>query len=228
MPTRTVTYRWWSGLFLEPPSRDQLAAYRSAEGREFLESMSREPGLLKAVTALRAIADRAATDEAAVLSLTAAFNRVFLEGAARSALPYASVWLSENGLFAQQPTREMARLLRDAGLVLNDALREMPDHIAIQLNLMAELVEREKVGLPTPVASDEFLRRHLLSWTLPFATRIEAMPDPGPYAVFARALCRFLHADLAAIAAQCPSTVAVVSKTNSSPSIPEEKTYVRP
>ena len=203
---RATVYRWFAALLLDPPGADGLAAYRSAEGRALLAALDAVPGLAEAVGDIRALVAPGMDPAAAAAALAAAHARAFLTGGPRAAPPYASVWLSPRGLLYQEPAREMARLLRAAGLGLPEGLRDAPDHLALMLGFMAELAEREAAGQPVPLAPAAFLRDRLLSWVPAFAARLGTGRALGPYAGLGRALEAFLRADLAARDATIPST----------------------
>jgi TorA-specific chaperone len=133
---------------------------------------------------------------AATSELNAAFCCLFLGagGPHGNAPPYESAW-SGNGRLFQEPTADMAALLATHGLGVAEGCCESPDHLAIELALLAALL----TGLE-PVAAAALLTR-LLGWVPRFATRCADCDTTGFYA----ALAALLHAFLLDQAALTPS-----------------------
>ena len=171
--------RWASALMLRAPDAAALAPYRSQQGAAFLAALRADPALAPVGEVLAALL---ADDEVqAARRLEAAHSRAFLMGGPRAAPPYASVWLSPRALLWQQPARDMARLLAETGLVIEDQTREPPDHLAIQLNLLAVLTEREATGAPVPISVAGFIRGHLLTWLPELAEQLASGEAPFFY-----------------------------------------------
>ncbi|MBL4557090.1 MAG: molecular chaperone TorD family protein [Rhodobacteraceae bacterium] len=154
-----------------------LAIYGGAEGAAVLDALAVEPSLAPAAEALAA-RTRAQDRAAAALTLAGAFERLFSgQAGPRTASPYASVHTSARGLTHQAAMTEAARDL--AAMEVHVAgLAEPPDHIAVLLAAMAELVRRNA----TAAAQAEFLDRHLLGWIGAFAEDCRAFDRDGLYA----------------------------------------------
>ena len=191
-PPAAFVYRWMAGLFLAPPDADALADYRGPEGQSLLDRLAADPALSLPANDLRALTSPGSDLAAAADRLATAHAGAFLVGGRRSAPPYASVWLSPRGLLYQEPAREMTRLLAAAGLSLPDDVPEPPDHIGFQLNLLADLDERERAGTPLPIAPEQFISSHLMPWLPQFATACAALREPFFYAGLAAALNSYL------------------------------------
>ena len=185
-------YRWMAGLYLAPPDAAALAAYRGPQGREVLDGLALIPALAPPVAEIAALSRIDSDLDATAGRIGAAHSGAFLVGGRRSAPPYASVWLSERGLIYQEPARVMIRLLAAAGLSLPEDVREPPDHIGFQLNLLAELNERHHAGQDAPIAPDAFIRDHLLTWLPDFAAACAGLRDPLIYAALAAATLDYL------------------------------------
>ncbi len=185
--------RWAAALMLRAPDATELATYRTPEGVAFLQAL-RADGALAPVGAVLAglVADEAALP-ASARRLEIAHSRAFLMGGPRAAPPYASVWLSPRALLWQQPARDMARLLAETGLVIEDDTREPPDHLAIQLDLLAVLTEREAAGAPVPISVAGFIRRHLLTWLPELAEALNRGEAPFFYPELVAAIDAYLR-----------------------------------
>lgn len=185
-------YRWMAGLYLAPPDAEGLAAYRSPEGQALLKRLAQSPDLTPLVEELAELTGSDSDLEETAGRLAAAHAAAFLVGGRRGAAPYASVWLSERALMYQEPARAMTRLLAATGLTLPDDVPEPPDHIGFQLNLLAELDERQRSGAPAPLAPDAFIRDHVLTWLPAFAAAATRLREPLLYPALAAATLGYL------------------------------------
>lgn len=161
--------RWAAALLLQPPDAAALAVYRRPEGARLLAALRSDPALGPAGRELSALIAPNARLDAAADRLATAHSRAFLVGGPRAAPPYASVWLSPRGLLWQEPARAMVRLLAETGVVVDAGTVEPPDHLGIQLNLLAVLLEREDHGVAVPLPATVFARGHMLTWLLALA-----------------------------------------------------------
>lgn len=189
--------RWAAALLLDPPGTDALAAYATQEGNALLAALRADPALGQTGEALAALIEAPDGLEVAASRLAAEHSRAFLVGGPQAVPPYASVWRSQKGLLWQEPARQMAGLLREAGLVIETGTPEPPDHLAIQLNLLATLLEREAEGGKTPIPAAEFAREHVLSWAPALATALGRGRGTAFYAGLVQGLTGFLRRNLA-------------------------------
>ena len=187
MIPRVVAYRWLAQFFLCPPDLAKLESYNSVEGRQFLTSLQYDPVLASPASWLKdAVAN---TDTIAHLQaqIASAFTSAFDMGGPRAALPYASVYLSENGLLFQKPTRDMIALLLEMQVQLPEEVSEPADHLGVQLQVAAELIEREEQGQQVPISSVEFLDQQVLTWLPEFQLRCATLAEDNPVRIFANA-----------------------------------------
>jgi TorA-specific chaperone len=106
---------------------------------------------------------------------------------------------------------EVESCLAGNGLAIADRFVEPADHVAVQLAIMAWLLD----ALPTATGTTNratidpvaFLDNHLLSWIPAFAARCEAVDTTGCYAAFATLLHQFLLSERTHLAAARPSAV---------------------
>jgi TorA specific chaperone len=185
-------YRWVAGLFLAPPTADALASYQSEEGQNLLSALAAVPAMASPVADLRALTVPGRDLTEAASRLASAYSAAFLVGGRRSAPPYASVWLSPNGLMYQEPARDMTRMLAALELTLPANMPEPPDHIGFQLNLLAELDERARAGVAVPITPDAFIREHMLDWVPLFARACAGLRNPYFFADLASGLSTYL------------------------------------
>ncbi|WP_456432822.1 TorD/DmsD family molecular chaperone [Thermosulfuriphilus sp.] len=107
--------------------------------------------------------------------LRAEYTRLFISAPfGAEAPPYASVYLSPEGLLFQRPHDEALSFYRQAGLEVEGA-GEPADHLAFELAFVGRLLEEESGPL-----LDDFLHKHLLRWYPAFLKRLLAA-EPHPY-----------------------------------------------
>lgn len=192
---RADVYRWFSGLFALEPTPETLSFYGSAEGEALLEGLGGVAELEPAVDAIRARISGATEPklEAIALDLAAEFARLFLgAGGRRSAPPHQSFYASAEGRLMQHTAAQMQEELRLLDVRLADGFFDLPDHIAVQLAVMAELAQTAETAKQV-----DYLERRLLDWIGEFRDRCVAAAPSGFYAAATRALVAFIHADVA-------------------------------
>lgn len=118
-----------------------------------------------------------AFEQSAVEDLLLDYTRLFLGPAVIPAKPYGSFWLE--GALMGDTTLAVCDLYREGGFDLDEEFKELPDHIAVELEFlyllifrkaqMAEEADRlEQVGDLTR----RFLSEHLGRWISPFASAV--------------------------------------------------------
>jgi putative dimethyl sulfoxide reductase chaperone len=105
------------------------------------------------------------------------YTRLFLGPVQALARPYASVWLTDANQVMQSPTLDVMALYDEAGFAIDAEFRELPDHVAAELEFLYLLMWRENeaalagdAGLIAETASlkRRFLDQHLGRWLGPF------------------------------------------------------------
>ena len=174
----------FADFFAAPLGAADIAALRADGQLGGLAPLRDHAAALRAREVLAGFAD---ADEAAS-TLNAAFCCLFLGagGPYGTASPYESAYLGSGRLF-QAPTDEMAALLAAHGMGLAEGVCEPPDHLAIELALLAALLS----GLAPQPAVPALLER-LLGWVPHFAASCAACDTTGFYAALAALLHAFL------------------------------------
>jgi TorA-specific chaperone len=158
---RAIIYRWFSQLLFQELSDEGLLRLRNKENLALLNALKSIPELSLLVThfqrRLRAMQKR----EACQLELAADFASLFLLPPPTGVSPYS-------GHYPHTTSPEERKTLRQklVELRLTPQNNEAADHLAIQLALIATLIE-EDAELDQ---QELFLNRHLLSW-LPLCTK---------------------------------------------------------
>ncbi len=137
---RAWIYRWLADVFAAPPTREIVAAYRGAAAAILLGELAADPALAPGIARMTAALAADLDDEALTARLGIAFGRLFSGlGGPETVSPYESVHRCGGRLF-QAPAADMAALLAAHDLSVAEATREPPDHLAVELDLMARLI----------------------------------------------------------------------------------------
>lgn len=202
---RVLVYRWLSGFFAREIEIEILNFYRTTEGNAFLDELEAEPCFLPLISAVRGIIEDEEALHTRLLDLRSVYAKLFLgAGGRRSAPPYHSAYASDKGLLFQSQMTEMADILRELDLSVVTSMKEPPDHIAVQLNVMAELAARsalDEYQLSAPERAQAsrrqiaFMDGHLLSWLPAFRDDCAAHDPSQFYALVASATFAFLEQD---------------------------------
>ena len=105
------------------------------------------------------------------------YTRLFLGAPQALAKPYASVWLTDDPELMQDSAMELLRLYEQGGFEMDEEFRDLPDHVAVELEFLYLLSFQQNQAL---AAGDEpalqavavlrtaFLIGHLGRWLGPF------------------------------------------------------------
>lgn len=121
------------------------------------------------------------------------YTRLFLGPAEIIAKPYGSVWLEPDKMLMGDSTMAVQALYREGGFEIDEGFRELPDHIAAELEFLYLLIFRENEARRSGDSEalnrisgvrTRFLAQHLGRWVEPFACAVKA----GAQSVFYRQL----------------------------------------
>ena len=177
--------RWMAGLFQAPPGPEGLAALR-----QLLPTLAGDAAL---GPPLARMADRLTALDDPVRQLGIAFNRLFVgAGGPETVAPYESAQAEPQGRLFGTAAAEMTALLARLDLRVADGLGEPPDHLAVELQLLARLVA---AGDP----QEKLLLHRLRGWVPRFRDACAAHDPTGFYAAAAAALSTLLDRRAAAL-----------------------------
>ena len=130
------------------------------------------------------------------------YNRLFVGPGHVACPPYESVYLGdghggEKGLVLGPSSVDVRTAYREAGLGLDKGFTDLPDHIAVELEFMKYLCDRESdesvKGEPAWGSRQaKFIRSHLGRWTPPFADSVTKNTTSPFYLTAARLLTEFV------------------------------------
>ncbi len=163
-----------AAVFAAPLSAERIATLRSPHGATLLAELGATTGLAREVAALAAALAAGRPAEAAV-AVEQAYVQLF-SGAAgpNTVAPYESVHTSASGLLFQRPAAVMQALLARLDLDVAGLPAEPPDHIAVQLAVLAEALRRGDACTVLYLLDD-----HLLRWAPGFAALCRAHDPHG-------------------------------------------------
>jgi TorA maturation chaperone TorD len=110
------------------------------------------------------------------------YTRLFLGPAQIVAKPYGSVWLDGEKTLMRDSTMAVQELYHEGGFEIDEEFRELPDHIAAELEFLYLLIYRENEGhrngsaeaLKVVALKKRFLDEHLGLWIGPFTAAVKA------------------------------------------------------
>ena len=134
-------------------------------------------------------------------SLLLDYTRLFLGPSHAIAAPYGSVWLEDQKTLMGDSTMAAVALYEEGGFEIEEEFRELPDHIAAELEFLYLLIYRENEGQRNgepetlKAATDlkkRFLDEQLGLWIGPFAAAVKAGAQCGFYRQLAELTDRFV------------------------------------
>ena len=134
------------------------------------------------------------------------YTRLFLGPTHMLAKPYGSAWLEGEQTLMQDSTAEVDALYAEGGFEIDDGFRELPDHIAAELEFLYLLIFREneaqRAGDTAALAAvadlrKRFLGGHLGAWIVPFTAAVRNGAETDFYRELALLTGRFVSMEAA-------------------------------
>ena len=133
--------------------------------------------------------------------LSVEYSKLFVGPFELKAPPYGSVYLDPGRRVMGDSTIEVIRMYQEAGLAIDENFKELPDHIAVELEFMYFLTYA-KVNALENSESDRarsfqetrniFLHKYLRKWVPDFCHKINTNTDNAFYVALADSLSTFL------------------------------------
>ena len=134
-------------------------------------------------------------------SLLLDYTRLFLGPSCIIAKPYGSVWLDGEKTLMRNSTMAVVEMYQEGGFEMDEDFRELPDHIAAELEFLYLLIYRENEARrnydPDALTAvtglrKRFLDEHLGSWIGPFTAAVRSGAQSGFYRELAELTDRFV------------------------------------
>ena len=122
------------------------------------------------------------------------YARLFVGPYELKAPPYGSVYLDQERRVMGDSTMEVIRIYKEAGLSIDEDFKELPDHIAVELEFMYYLLYQEVEALENSQldrasalreTQERFLKRFLKPWIPPFCAKIKENTENEFYVALA-------------------------------------------
>ncbi len=186
-------YGFLAAVFREEVSEHFLAQLRSPKLRETLTDagIKLDDPLLQG------------PDEEVLRDLAVEFAALFL-GPGEHISPHESVHLPQGGYLWGPETVTVRKFVNALGFDYADEFSGMPDHVSVELELMAELTRRESVaweqgdtdGAANSLAyQSQFMAEHLAKWVPTFCSEITKIAGLSFYRDMARLTMDFLESE---------------------------------
>lgn len=159
---RSETYQWFAQLFANELEKEIVAIYQDGALNTMLD-LFEELGLSSEVDRFKAAIEDFKNFDNPTLELKADFATCFLLGESSSAMPYASHYLSEEGMMYSEAERKMRELLSKSGLEILESFKEPSDHLAIYLSLMHQWCSQLRKELRKEADIPRYLRNEYLA-----------------------------------------------------------------
>ena len=170
----------------QPPSDDFLQQLTSEELLHHWPVESDGQALINALTLMNRFL--AAREGHKVAQIKEDFNALFIGPHELKAVPWSSVYLTEEQLVMTEPAMAVRSFYRHYGVEIHTGEHEPDDHIGLQFAFMAHLigraldaVEQDQAYEPWVEAIGEFLTHHVLTWSGRFLEVMETGAETDFY-----------------------------------------------
>ncbi len=132
-----------------------------------------------------------------LLELAADYCTLFLRDQVSGALPYASIYLSNQELHDSEYAIKIGEMIKNCGFLLNEDFNDLGDHISIELEFFSRLIDLPNEGNhgKQTLSQNFFIDNILLSWLPEFASRCSKKDTFGFYSASAMLLLKFCEMD---------------------------------
>lgn len=187
-----------------------LAACYYQPGPEFAEervfdSMRTAAIEVEAGMALLAEAAGAAFDQQPIEQLQIDYTRLFLNPSGPLASPYESAWIAgRDPMLVGEITQSVLASYRSGGFEVDADFKDLPDHIAAELEFLYALVFREARAAASGNEAERaeavdlrrrFIELHLGRWIGPFAEALRSGGETALYRTLADLTERFVRSE---------------------------------
>lgn len=204
---RAEVYQWFAQLFSKELEKEEIRVYQEGALNTIFELFN-DVGLSLEVERFQTAIAMLKNLEHPELELKADFAACFLLDEASGAMPYASLYLSEDGMMYSEAERKMRELLSKSGLEILESFKEPSDHLAIYLSLMHQWCKqlRKEVRKESDVseylnneylAQKTFIDDGILIWLPTWNDRLSRIANcqTGFYQALGALLLAFIFAD---------------------------------
>ncbi|RMF37178.1 MAG: hypothetical protein D6754_10025 [Alphaproteobacteria bacterium] len=195
---RAEFYALMAAIFRRPLDAGQVEGLRNPQMLAALAAAGIDPGPDFASAPARDLREALAID----------FTHIFHDPEGKI-MPYEGLMLAGDDELHGKRSEEVERFLASVGYRVPPESGEMADHIAVELEFMADLARREAGAVAghdhetaerARAIQRDFLEQHLGQWLDRLAGQVAARAQGPFYANLARALAEFVQSDREALA----------------------------
>ncbi|WNC69253.1 molecular chaperone TorD [Thalassotalea nanhaiensis] len=197
--TRASILWWFSTVLSNELNEQQFNSYINEQGAILLNQLATEDKLTEAIKSIQQSLQLLKNKPHPHLECAVEFSQLFLMDSKKGAPPYASVYLSDNGLMFQKAHDEMIALLKQQGLSVNKEFNEPADHIAIQLDYLGNLILATLNSTDISEAYDsqlQFINNNLMNWLPKFIEQMKNTNNSGFYQNISKLLLCYLQLEV--------------------------------
>lgn len=198
---RAEMYRFLAGIYIEEVDPAMLKALLTTSFPQFTETKASwqqdlDAGFRLLESFLSSFAGKSEAETKDLLEdLAADYAKTFLaagDATGKAAFPYESIYTAFDSAFGGSLQQNLAALYAAKGLSMReDMFKIMEDHIGLELNYMAYLLEEDA---PTE-EQKTFFNDHLINWALLFTADVYRYAERDFYKAIARITTGFLEAE---------------------------------
>lgn len=198
---RAEMYRFLAGIYIEEVDPAMLKALLATSFPLLPETKTSwqqdlDAGFRLLESALSSFAGKTEAETKDLLEdLAADYAKTFLaagDATGKAAFPYESIYTAFDSAFGGSLQQNLAALYAAKGLSMReDMFKIMEDHIGLELNYMAYLLQE---GAPEE-EQKTFFRDHLINWALLFTADVYKYAERDFYKGIARITTGFLEAE---------------------------------
>ena len=197
------------------PDADLVSSFLSEEVDEYAECY-RHIGIKpdESIGQITSWLRESSNQETAIRELEVEYTRLFITAYPRIPVPpYASIYLEDDRLVWGNTTVEALEIYREAGLKVSDDFRDVPDHIAAELEFVSYLIssqlkaseksDNERLSKMLSI-QDRFLADHLLKWSISFFDMVTESTGSTFYRESSALARKFMKAEISRLGMEDP------------------------
>lgn len=160
--------QWLANVLCHELNEDQFKQYENGTFEPLFQLLA-EQGFSEQIQGIKQALESLKGEEFAYLELAADFTEAFLLDGESSALPYASVYLTEE----TEPAHFafMDSTLEKFTLQLNKAVKEPSDHLGVYLEILYQFILHSDIAEQT-----QFVQGYMLPWLRLFYAKLQRIP----------------------------------------------------
>jgi TorA-specific chaperone len=200
-------YQWFSSVLAKEQDKTSWEANTSEAFLEALAARAEQHGLEAEAGPLAEYLQGRQGEDAAetLMSLAVDYAQLFIGPGPGKAPPYESIYTSEEGRLYGDAYASLIETLHEEGIGVADDFSAPADHAAVELAVVAHLIERAAEGESDDGTIDatqaEFLETHLLNWMPRWCQDVTKHAETEFYRGVGRMLAAFLEREKARVAA---------------------------